>query len=160
MSISDMSTNFDRCDMNPNSTLYDHLQKTSMLMDDGNRRLFERFDLTPPRFYALYHIGEEPGMSVKQLSQKMFCDRSNASRIVRGLATKGFVTRETHESDARVLRLYLTEQGQSICATAELALQSYNNTRLSSIPEEAKAVLLEKIPVLNKVLQGDLLHSK
>ncbi|HEX6384723.1 MAG TPA: hypothetical protein VF177_08645 [Anaerolineae bacterium] len=62
--------------------LYNLLKETFLLLDDGARRLFSRFDLTTPRFYALFHIGQEPGISSSHLSERLLCDKSNVTHIV------------------------------------------------------------------------------
>jgi len=72
------------------TALYNLLKEAFLLLDFGDRVLFSRYNLTAPRFYALVHLGEEPGLSLKRLSQKMFCDKSNATRIFKGLEAEGY----------------------------------------------------------------------
>ena len=53
--------------MNDKEQLYNLIKETFLLLDDGDRRFFNRFDISVSRYYALHHIGEEPGISFSQL---------------------------------------------------------------------------------------------
>lgn len=108
---------------------YDLIKEVFLLLDDGDRRLLGQFDLTVPRFYALMHLGNEPGLSPNQLSDLMFCDKSNVTRLIKGMEAEGLVVRKPHESDGRSVRLFLTDKGSSIGEQALDAHESYNIQR-------------------------------
>lgn len=136
--------------------LYNLLKQTFILLDDGDRRLFGQYSLSPTRYYALLHISENPGLSSSELSDRLLCDKSNVTRIVKGLENTGFIIRKPHETDGRTLRLYLTEQGKSICAEISTAHQKYNELRLSCISEISQGNLLDNLSLLNSSLQEEL----
>lgn len=143
--------------MSERETLYNLLKQTFILLDDGDRRLFGRFNLTSPRYYALHHISEKPGLSSSELSERLLCDKSNVTRIVKGLEKADYIIRKPHETDGRSLRLYLTSSGESICAELALAHQTYNNLRLNCISEISQGNLLENLTLLNESLQQALI---
>lgn len=145
--------------MSERETLYNLLKQTFILLDDGDRRLFGHFNLTAPRYYALRHISEKPGLSSSELSERLLCDKSNVTRIVKGLEKAGYIIRKPHETDGRSLRLYLTSSGESISAQLAAAHQTYNNLRLNCISEISQGNLLENLTHLNKSLQQELLKS-
>jgi DNA-binding MarR family transcriptional regulator len=122
---------------------YSLLKDLFFILDDGDRALLLRFGLTVPRYYALVHIGEEPGLSSSQLSDLMLCDKSNISRIIKSMEADGFVIREAHESDGRASRLYLSSQGHELCKQAKLAHAAYNRQRFSCIGEIQQDDLLD-----------------
>ncbi len=136
--------------------LYNLLKQTFILLDDGDRRLFGQYDLSPTRYYALLHISEKPGLSSSELSDRLLCDKSNVTRIVKGLENTGHIVRKPHETDGRTLRLYLTEQGKAVCAEISAAHQTYNEHRLSCINEISQGDLLENLSLLNDSLQEEL----
>ena len=142
--------------MSERETLYNLLKQTFILLDDGDRRLFGRFNLTAPRYYALRHISEKPGLSSSELSERLLCDKSNVTRIVKGLEKAGLIIRKPHETDGRTLRLYLTNPGEDVCAQLSTAHQTYNNLRLNCINEISQGNLLENLTLLNKSLQQEL----
>jgi MarR family transcriptional regulator, organic hydroperoxide resistance regulator len=142
--------------MSERETLYNLLKQTFILLDDGDRRLFGRYNLSPTRYYALLHISETPGLSSSELSDRLLCDKSNVTRIVKGLENTGYIVRKPHETDGRTLRLYLTAQGKEVCADISLAHQAYNELRLNCINEISQGNLLENLSLLNDSLQNEL----
>ena len=145
--------------MSERETLYNLLKQTFILLDDGDRRLFGSYNLTAPRYYALLHISEKPGLSSSELSDRLLCDKSNVTRIVKRLESAGLIIRQPHETDGRTLRLYLTDQGNNICAHVATAHQKYNKLRLSCISELSQGNLLENLTLLNESLQEELSKS-
>lgn len=136
--------------------LYNLLKEAFLLLDFGDRQLFTRYNLTAPRFYALFHINQEPGISLTQLSNRMFCDKSNATRIIKGLEAEGYVNRQPHETDGRSLRLYLTPEGTAVCQKVIVAHQAFNQVRLDCITEIEQGNLLHGLAQLNQQLQKEL----
>jgi DNA-binding MarR family transcriptional regulator len=136
--------------------LYNILKEAFILLDDGDRHLFNEYDLSPPRFYAMVHINEEPGISSSELSARLLCDKSNVTRIVRGLEQQGLIQRKPHETDGRTLRLYLTEQGLETCNHIQIELKHYNETRFNNLDNSAQNILLQNLNKLNQSLQTDL----
>lgn len=142
--------------MNDQESLYNLIKETFIVLDDGDRRLFSRFGLTPPRFYVLHHISEEPGISSSDLSQKLLCDKSNVTRIVRGLEEAGYLERRPHEHDGRAHRLYLTAVGEAICNEVHTAHNAYNLTRLTNVDDRAQEALIQNLTMLHHLLQAEL----
>lgn len=139
--------------MSAGEWLYNLLKETFLLLDDGDRQFFTRFNLTVPRYYALFHLGQEPGISASQLSDRMLCDKSNASRIVQGLEADGYIVRKPHESDGRTLRLFLTEAGTAVHQQVLSAHQAYNEARFDSLSQRELEDLLRILTKLKRSLQ-------
>lgn len=138
--------------MGDKEKLYNLLKETFILLDDGDRRLFNHFALTPPRFYVLLHVSEEPGISSSNLSDRMLCDKSNVTRIVKGLEAEGYLIRKPHETDGRSLRLFLTESGEEILGQVQSAHKNYNKNRLDCIESNEQTLLLKHLSKLHDSL--------
>lgn len=138
--------------------LYNLLKESFFLLDDGDRQLFGMFDLSSPRYYALSHIAAEPGLSLSQLSDYMFCDKSNITRIIRGLERDGYLERRPHETDGRSLRLYLTEKGTAVYQTVAAAHQASIQQRLHQLNQFEQQQLETQLNSLNTALRT-LLHG-
>ncbi|MCA9998355.1 MAG: MarR family transcriptional regulator [Anaerolineales bacterium] len=138
--------------------LYNLLKESFFLLDDGDRRLFSQHDLSSPRFYALSHIAAEPGLSLSQLSDCMFCDKSNITRIIRGLERDGYLERRPHETDGRSLRLYLTEKGTAVYQTVATAHHASIQARLHQLDQAERQQLETQLNTLNTTLRA-LLHG-
>jgi len=136
--------------MNSGQDIYSLINEIYLILDDGDRRLFSRFDLTPPRYYAMVHLGDRPGMSLSELSNLMLCDKSNATRIIKGLESEGLVYRLPHETDGRTIRLFLSQAGQEIRRKAISAHASYNQKRFDDdAPVEEDELKMELIQLKN-----------
>lgn len=139
---------------------YNLLNEIFLILDDGDRRFFSQFDLTSPRFYALLHLGNMPGISLSELSNLMLCDKSNATRIIKGLEADGLVYRLPHESDGRAIRLYLTTQGREVRSQALASHRIYNQSRFDVLDEINQDNLLLYLTQLKTGLREKLLEAR
>lgn len=140
-------------------SLYSLLKESFLLLDFGDRQLFERFGLTVPRYYALYHIAGSPGTSPTQLSNLMFCDKSNITRLLQSLEAEGYIERRSHEHDRRVQRLYLTEAGAVLQDQVAQAHDQYVTHRLCTLGYGDRGRLAATLTRLNLALSDDLAHT-
>lgn len=134
-------------------TIYALLKEIFLILDDGDRQLLGQFDLTPSRYYALVHLGEKPGLSLSELSDLMLCDKSNATRIVRGLEDDGLALRRPNEHDRRAIRLYLSDAGQELRRRAVAAHERYNEGRLQSMTNGGSEALVGDLGLLKRNLR-------
>jgi len=136
--------------------LYDLIKESFLLLDFGDRLLLERFSLTVPRYYALTHIANEPGLLPSLLSRRMFCDKSNITRLIQGLASDGLIERRPHEKDGRAQRLYLTDAGTELHRQAATAHQQYVKVRLGALEDCAADQVTDILSFLNHSLAEGL----
>ncbi len=139
--------------------LYSLLKESFLLLDFGDRQLFEQHGLTVPRYYALYHIASTPGTSPSRLSNLMFCDKSNITRLLQGLEADGYIERRSHEFDGRVQRLYLTESGARLQDHVAAAHNAFIQHRLCGLAHSEKDRLTSSLERLNCSLSEDLHQS-
>lgn len=136
--------------------IYNTLNEIFILLDDGDRRFFGNYELSPSRYYALFHLLEKPGISFSELSNRMLCDKSNITRIIKGLEADDLVIRRPHETDGRTLRLFVSEKGKALCREAMKAHHDYNQERFSDLEEIRKDNLLEGLQELKSSLRARL----
>ena len=135
---------------------YDLINEIFIILDDGNRRLFDQFDLTTPRFYTLVHLGAQPGLSLSELSNLMLCDKSNATRIIKSMEADGLVLRRPHETDGWTLRLFLTPEGLKLREQTIAAHQHFNQARLEVLDDDQQENLLACLLHLKSGLRKQL----
>ena len=136
--------------------LYDLIKESFLLLDFGDRLFLEKFALTVPRYYALTHVAKEPGLSPSLLSRYMFCDKSNITRLIQGLANDGLIDRRPHETDGRSQRLYLTDAGTELHRKAAAAHQQYVKVRLMALEDCAADQATDILAFLNHSLAEGL----
>ena len=64
--------------------------------------------------HTLKAVAQQEGITQKELTDKMFRTKGATSVMIKKLEKKGLIARREDEKDARVLRLYLTEQGKRV----------------------------------------------
>ena len=136
--------------------LYDLIKESFLLLDFGDLGLFDQFGLSIARYYALHHIAANPGLPPSRLSQLMFCDKSNITRLLQALESDGYVERRQHEQDGRIQRLYLTEGGIRLHNEACAAHLGFIEQRLAALTESATAQLATTLTDLNRALADTL----
>jgi DNA-binding MarR family transcriptional regulator len=136
--------------------IYALINEIFLIVNDGDRQLFSRFQLTPSRYYALLHLGQRPGISVSELSGLMLCDKSNMTRILKAMEAEGLVTREPHESDGRTLRLYLSDEGEAVRQQAAACHLEYNQQRFSRLGPDGNDALCRSLHHLRSQLLASL----
>ncbi|MEC3974158.1 MarR family winged helix-turn-helix transcriptional regulator [Amycolatopsis sp. H20-H5] len=78
--------------------------------------------LTPTQFLLLAsagwleHLGGPP--TQQEVAERAGADRMMTSKVIRTLAERGLLLRHAHESDARALRLTLTDEGRELVRAA------------------------------------------
>lgn len=125
-------------------TVYDLLKEVFLIIEDGDRAFFQQYELTVTRFYSMWHLKDEPGLTLRDLSIRMLCDKSNVTRVVKGLERDGMIYREDHESDGRAYRLYLTEKGRQRLELVDSRHGSFNRGRFENGITEGEFEVLEE----------------
>ncbi|MBX3578148.1 MAG: MarR family transcriptional regulator [Rhizobiaceae bacterium] len=71
------------------------------------------FDLKLAQLDVLMNLLRHPGMSQHDLARKLLVGRSNITMLLPQLETQGLLRREGDAKDKRVMRLYLTQEGET-----------------------------------------------
>ena len=76
---------------------------------------FERTRLSPPRFAVLVALqGEEEGLTPAELADELSVARASMTSFLDSLERAGFVTRERHPSDRRMVIIRITPKGRKV----------------------------------------------
>ncbi|MBN1992302.1 MAG: MarR family transcriptional regulator [Anaerolineae bacterium] len=126
-------------------TLYRLLTEVFILLDDADRRALRQHNLSIRQFNILYHLNQNQGMSINDLSRCLLCDKSNTTRLVERMKQEGLVTRERDTQDRRYVSVRLTETGVRLRESAIAAHQT-------SIEERFKTLLPTEQAALNQLL--------
>ncbi|MFH1446827.1 MAG: MarR family transcriptional regulator, partial [Chloroflexota bacterium] len=125
------------------NTLYQSLKAIFLHIDNREKALFSKYDLSVARFYTLMHVHNHPGITYIDLSDLMLCTKSNTTRVVRGLLVDGWVSRKAHPIDGRSYQLYLTKKGKSLYNTVQPVYLSHIDKLMSSFNNEELAEYTE-----------------
>ncbi len=72
------------------------------------------YDLTPEQWFVLNRLYWEDGRSQVELSDGIFSDRPNMTRIVQVMERRGLVKRKPDPEDGRRQRVYITKRGRTL----------------------------------------------
>jgi MarR family 2-MHQ and catechol resistance regulon transcriptional repressor len=97
------------------------------------------FDVSVPQCYALEAMVKDGPLTLGELAERLYVDKSTASRIVDALERKGYLGRAPHPTDARALSLSATPAGTRLVRKIR-----------DSLIEEARAVLSELSPAFRR----------
>jgi DNA-binding MarR family transcriptional regulator len=100
------------------------------------------------QLWAMSELLNEPGMNVSELARTMAVHQSTVSNLLVKLTKKGLVRRERADGDQRVVRLYLTETGQTLVEQAPDPRQGLLLTALTELPPPVLISLNEGLNIL------------
>lgn len=118
---------------------------------------FKPYDLTPEQAGIIRRLGEQEGISQKELSIRMKKDQTNITRLLNQLEKKKLVVRGTNKEDKRSFLTYLTEDGKEMNKKIMLVESEIMEIVFKGISEERIALLKEVIDEIGKNID---LHNK
>jgi DNA-binding MarR family transcriptional regulator len=93
------------------------------------------FDLSPSQVFALQEL-EEKTLTVGEIAQKLWLDRSTVSRLIDNLVKGGFVHRILNEENRREVLVSLTEKGKRSLKQVRKQSIAFYQSILEQVPEE------------------------
>lgn len=109
------------------------------------------FNLSPQQFYVLrilWEVHPEP-ITLKRLTEQMIDEMSNASRLVDKLKLKGWVEREAHDGDRRLVNVYITAEGLNLVEQAAQAFEEKVEKKFRELPHGEITFLNEMLRLLH-----------
>ncbi|SMF40310.1 MarR family winged helix-turn-helix transcriptional regulator [Pseudogulbenkiania subflava] len=90
------------------------LVRAFQAFEQYSARHVRELGLTPPQFDVIATLGNTPGMSCKELSEKTLITKGTLTGVIDRLAEKGVVTRQERPEDRRSVFLSLTSAGEEL----------------------------------------------
>lgn len=109
--------------------------------------------ITGAQLWAMQEMLERPGLRVGELANLMALHQSTTSNMIDRLETSGLVRKERTSADQRVVRLYLTDKGADLLATAPSPARGVLPEALRMLSEEDLSRLQDDLDVLLKQIK-------
>ena len=109
------------------------------------------FDLTLSLGYVLINIDEENGTPATKIASSIGMESRSLSRMLKNIEDNGLVYRKVSESDKRVVRIFLTEEGKQKRELSKLAVKAFNKLVRENIPSEKLSTFFEVIEKINHI---------
>lgn len=136
--------------------IYTLLKEIFLLLDNGDRRLLQSFDLSTARFNALSHLVKHGDLSPTELRTLLLCDKANITRLLDGMERDGLVKRTQDKSDGRRTHITPSPAGEKLWHKAKQAHGTYTSSRFENLSLEEQRTLHELLPRLKATLQQQL----
>jgi MarR family transcriptional regulator, organic hydroperoxide resistance regulator len=111
----------------------------------------QRCGVSGAQLWAMWELGERPGMRVSELASALSIHQSTASNMLDKLDGRSLIRRERSEHDQRVVKLFLTESGREVVAKAPQPARGVLVAALDGMPTES---LCELEKQLDALIQG------
>ena len=99
-------------------------------------------------------IYDNEGLSLKELSNEMYVDKSLTTRVIKSLIDNGFVINMNNES--REYRLYLTDKGNDAVSKIEKIVNDAWDELLSELTDDEMETLTRIHMKINEKLKSDV----
>lgn len=149
---SSLKTSESKSQVTPLSTL----QRFRVLIRTAQRHsqwIERKSGITGAQLWALQELIEVPGLRVGELANRMALHQSTASNMVDRLETGGLIRKERTSADQRVVRLYLTAEGEAMLRRAPSPARGIVPEALRLLDPESLVRLQHELDVLLKQIK-------
>lgn len=108
-----------------------------------NKQVLSKHNMRRVRYYTMRHLYLTPDITLGQLSDLTLVDRASLSRMIFSLEKDGLVIRKTNQTDRRVFKLSLTEDGNDLFLKVQVDMDADIRQRFKRLSQETKMELLE-----------------
>ena len=106
------------------------------------------FGVTLTQCHTLMELDKQDNISLKDLSERLYLDKSTLSRIVEGLVNLGLVDRDIPKNNRRTIIIKLTEQGISVCKKINTSNNLYFQKVLDSLSKDQLQIFLDSFKTI------------
>ncbi len=124
-------------------------QRTERMLD----RFMEAKGLTPSQFDVLASLGDQRGMTFKELSEQSLVTGGTLTPVLGRLETKGLIHRCKGPQDARQTIVSLTPEGQALYEQTFLPFVDHARARLAGLTPAEQAQLTALLQKLAAALE-------
>lgn len=119
-----------------------HIGTMFAMFDPLRFRAWAELGLTTAQLRVLFHVRADPGVTAGELAARLSVTPPTISGIVDRLVKLSLIRREDDESDRRLVRNQLTEQGESACSRLERGSEIFTRRILVEMNHEDLSALI------------------
>jgi DNA-binding MarR family transcriptional regulator len=126
-------------------------QISAAVFEDACRDL----GLTPAQFGVLTVLQAHPGLGQSSLARALGFDKVTVLRVLRGLQSRGLVTRGPADGNRRNVSVALTEQGATLLQQAQKPAEKAYKRLMAPLDKHQQEQLLELLQLLTGELEEE-----
>jgi DNA-binding MarR family transcriptional regulator len=130
-----------------------NLVLTAELLEKRITSLLLPFDLSPATGLVLSILADaETPISPNQIAERLIISRASVTSLLDSLEKRGFVKRQPHLSDRRMLLVELTETGRQVANRFRPIVHQHQKVWMSVLNENEQSQLIETLQDLQAAL--------
>jgi len=130
------------------------LRRIFKALQNYSHEVSNQFGITGPQLWVLKTIFKSGGLSLGELSQKMYLHPSTITGVVDRLEKKGYVSRDRNQDDRRVVIVQLTTRGKRLVRRAPNPVQGKMIHGLSQMTKERIESIHESVQTLVEIMEA------
>ena len=136
------------------SEIMQSLRRIIKTLQDYSHEVSGQFGITGPQLWALKIIRENGGLSLGDLSQRMYVHPSTISGLMDRLEKKGYVIRDRSQEDRRVVQVELTPRGNRLAKKAPNPIQGRMIYGLRRVKKEELQRIRDSVQTLVDIMEA------
>lgn len=101
---------------------------------------------------TLLMLNFNEGCPMSNVSQMLSLEKGSFTPVANKLMKLGFITRKQSETDRRIHKLFLTEEGKALATDFANKHMAYIESLLDGLGDEKKATFVENIDMINQTI--------
>lgn len=126
------------------------LREVCFKVRTNGRSILSDFNITPPQFDALQYLIDEGGMTISELSSKLFLAPSTITDLIDRMEKNKLVIREKSTEDRRLVKVKVLSKGYNLIDNVINIRREFVNRLLEDMPSEDRIKLVNYLQILNK----------
>jgi MarR family transcriptional regulator, organic hydroperoxide resistance regulator len=118
------------------STIEKQLRFVSSIVKEMGRQMLKEVGITPPQFVALQWISEDEGITIGELSSRVYTAFSTTTDMIDRLEERELVKRVKDENDKRLVRIHLQPKGLDLIKDVIRKRQTFLAEKLGTLSED------------------------
>jgi DNA-binding MarR family transcriptional regulator len=136
------------------SEIMQSLRRIFKAIHDYSFEVSDKFGITGPQLWALNTISKNEGLSLGELSEKMYLRPSTITGLVDRLEKRGYVVRDRDQRDRRVVKILLTPNGKALVKRAPNPIQGKMIYGLRGLNRGELSSIYDSIQKLVKIMEA------
>lgn len=114
-------------------------------------QLASEFGITQSVGYLLINIDENEGTTVSEVAALLGLKSTSLSRMLNNLQQDGLIYRESHKTDKRSVKLYLTDLGKEKRHLARVVVRKFNDYLDANLADDEREQLIKSLKLINEL---------
>ena len=123
------------------------IYRTALTLKAALQRSFKEngYEITPEQWGIIRHLGQEDGLSQREIGEKVFKDKPNITRMLDALEKKHLIFRQPDPRDRRKYCIYLTKEGKQLHERLLPLTQTLRRRAMANLPPHELELLKDTL---------------